>query len=89
LISGCSGNGLLVSAAPPARSRASSTRFPDPVRQNVSRMLLLGDPDTVGEFVQTRVLRAGLDGIVVNLPANGHDPEAVRLAGRTLSAALG
>ena len=71
-----------------ARGMEWST-LPDPVRQNVSRMLLLGDPDTVGEFVQTRVLGAGLDGIVVNLPANGHDPEAVRLAGRTLSAALG
>lgn len=63
--------------------------LPQPLRDNISRVLLLGDPDTVGEFVQTRVRGAGLDGIVVNLPASGHEPEAVHLAARTLSAALG
>lgn len=62
--------------------------LPQPVKDNISRMLLMGDPDTVGEFVKTRVLGAGLDGIVVNLPAGGHDPDLVRLAGRTLAAAL-
>jgi hypothetical protein len=34
------------------------------------------------------VVGQGLDGIVVNLPANGHDPAVVKLAARTLSAAL-
>ncbi len=62
--------------------------LPEPVRTNISRMLLFGDPDTVGEFVQTRILAAGLDGIIVNLPASGHEPESIRLAARTLSAAL-
>jgi alkanesulfonate monooxygenase SsuD/methylene tetrahydromethanopterin reductase-like flavin-dependent oxidoreductase (luciferase family) len=71
-----------------ARGMEWST-LPESVRANVSRALLIGDPDTVGEFIQTRILDAGLDGVVVNLPANGHDPEAVDLAGRTLSAALG
>jgi F420-dependent oxidoreductase-like protein len=71
-----------------ARGMQWST-LPEPVRANVSRALLTGDPDTVGEFIATRILGAGLDGVVVNLPANGHDPEAVDLAGRTLSAALG
>jgi F420-dependent oxidoreductase-like protein len=70
-----------------ARGMEWST-LPAEVQDNISRMLLLGDPDTVGEFVQTKVRGAGLDGIVVNLPANGHDPEAVRLAAHTLSAAL-
>ena len=42
----------------------------------------------MGEFVATRVLGQGLYGIVVNLPANGHDPEAVQLAARTLKTAL-
>ncbi len=27
----------------------------------------------------------GLDGLTVNLPASGHDPEMVTLAGETLS----
>lgn len=72
------------------RSRGMDwSTLPQPMRDNISRVLLLGDPNTVGEFVQTRVRGAGLDGIVVNLPASGHRPEAVHLAARTLSAALG
>jgi F420-dependent oxidoreductase-like protein len=63
--------------------------LPAAMRERIQDALVLGDPDTVGEFVQTRILGQGLDGIVVNLPANGHEPEAVRLAARTLSAALG
>ena len=47
------------------------------------------DPDTVGEFVQTKVRGAGLDGICANLPANGHDLERITLAGETLRKALG
>jgi hypothetical protein len=31
----------------------------------------------------------GLDGVIVNLPLNGHQPEIVRLAGETLRKALG
>ena len=50
---------------------------------------MLGDPDEVGERVQREILGAGLDGIVVNLPANGHLPEAVDLAAATLRKALG
>jgi F420-dependent oxidoreductase-like protein len=71
-----------------ARGMEWST-LPEPVRANVSRALLIGDPDSVGEFVQERIRGGGLDGIVVNLPGNGHDPEAIELAGRTLAAALG
>ena len=50
---------------------------------------MLGDPDTIGEFVPTRIVGQGLDGIVVNLPANDHQPGAVELAANTLSASLG
>ena len=63
--------------------------LPDHVQEMISRSLVLGDPSTVGEFVQTKIVGQGLDGIVVNLPANGHDPDAVWLAAETLSAALG
>src|SRR5262245_12668607 len=62
--------------------------LPPAMRDRIAAVLVLGDPDTVGEFVQTRILGQGLDGIVVNLPANGHDPEIVRLAAKTLKAAL-
>jgi hypothetical protein len=67
--------------------RARNT-LPASIQQSISDALVVGDPDTVGEFVQTRIVGQGLDGIVVNLPANGHDPAAVKLAARTLSAAL-
>lgn len=59
------------------------------IQEMVSKALVLGDPDTIGEFVQTRIVGQGLDGIVVNLPANGHQPEAVELAANTLAASLG
>jgi hypothetical protein len=59
------------------------------IQEMVSKALVLGDPDTIGEFVQTRILGQGLDGIVVNLPANGHQPEAVELAANTFAGSLG
>ncbi len=62
--------------------------LPPAVRERIAAAIVLGDPDTVGEFVRTRVVDQGLDGIIVNLPATGHEPEAVELAARTLKAAL-
>ena len=46
-----------------------------------------GDADDVGEQVE-RLLASGLDGIVVNMIADGHDPDAVALAGETLTKAM-
>ena len=43
-----------------------------------------GDPDTVGEAFAS-LLRPGLDGFTVNLPANGHLEGRVELLGRTLA----
>jgi F420-dependent oxidoreductase-like protein len=62
--------------------------LPTEVRERLSSILVLGDPDTVGEFVQQQIIGQGLDGIITNLPANGHEPETVELTARTLSAAL-
>jgi hypothetical protein len=42
----------------------------------------------VGESL-SGLLELGLDGIVINLPANGHDPEIVALAGQVLSKVVG
>ena len=63
--------------------------LPEKVRETISATLLTGDPDLVGEYVQRELLGAGLDGVVFNMPANGHDPEIVALAGATLKKALG
>ena len=46
--------------------------------------IIMGGPDEVREQVQS-LIDMGLDGLTVNMPANGHDPEMVALAGETLS----
>ena len=50
--------------------------------------LTVGDPDTVGEEI-SGLMAAGLDGIIINLPAVGHDPEMIALAGEVCGAAIG
>ena len=62
--------------------------LPQALQERIASALVLGDPDTVGEFVRTRIIGQGLDGIVVNLPANAHEPGAVDLAARTLERVL-
>ncbi|MFC4602904.1 LLM class F420-dependent oxidoreductase [Rhodococcus kronopolitis] len=44
----------------------------------------VGNPDEVAEQIQTRVLDHGVDGIVINLVANGEEPGIVELAGAAL-----
>jgi alkanesulfonate monooxygenase SsuD/methylene tetrahydromethanopterin reductase-like flavin-dependent oxidoreductase (luciferase family) len=61
-------------------------RDPELTAQLLPRFLW-GDADDIAE--QVAVLRAaGLDGVVVNMIADGHDPDAVALAGQTLTKAL-
>ncbi|MGQ0831474.1 MAG: LLM class F420-dependent oxidoreductase [Microthrixaceae bacterium] len=54
----------------------------------VSARIVMGDADAAGEQVQ-RLMALGLDGITANLPANGHDPEAVARTVGVLRAAVG
>jgi F420-dependent oxidoreductase-like protein len=59
--------------------------FGDPaVRQLIESMVVMGDPDEVGEQLSA-VLALGVDGFTCNLPANGHDPANVELLGGTLT----
>ena len=58
------------------------------VLREVLPRLLFGDPDEVVAQVHDLVA-VGLDGVVVNMPVDGHDPAAVTLAGETLTRALG
>jgi F420-dependent oxidoreductase-like protein len=60
----------------------------DATREMLGNRMLVGGPDSIGEQVQERILGQGLDAVVVNLPADGHKPEAVALAGEVLSKAL-
>ncbi len=49
----------------------------------------VGDPDQVAADLKARVLDPGVDGLIVNLVTNGHQPGIVDLAGRTLHKLLG
>lgn len=48
-----------------------------------------GTPDDVAADLKARVLDTGVDGLIVNLVTNGHEPGAVELAGRTLRKLVG
>jgi F420-dependent oxidoreductase-like protein len=60
----------------------------DATRAAVSSRFVLGDADAVGEQVQ-RWIALGLDGVCFNLPANGHDPEAVTATVANIKKAVG
>jgi alkanesulfonate monooxygenase SsuD/methylene tetrahydromethanopterin reductase-like flavin-dependent oxidoreductase (luciferase family) len=60
----------------------------DATRAMVSARLIVGDADTVGERVQA-LLGLGLDGVTFNMPANGHQPEAVTRTVQVVKAAVG
>jgi alkanesulfonate monooxygenase SsuD/methylene tetrahydromethanopterin reductase-like flavin-dependent oxidoreductase (luciferase family) len=57
-------------------------------RAMVGERLLVGGPDRLAEQLG-RAREQGLDGLAVNLPADGSDPDRVRRAGELLSSALG
>jgi alkanesulfonate monooxygenase SsuD/methylene tetrahydromethanopterin reductase-like flavin-dependent oxidoreductase (luciferase family) len=60
----------------------------DATRELVAGRMVLGGPDElVGELQE--LLALGLDGLVVNLPINGQDPEMVAVAGQAVTKALG
>lgn len=71
-----------------ARRGLDWNTLPEPMKESISKMLVLGDADTIGEFVQRKVREPGLDGLVVNLPANGHEMEAIEFTGNVLGKAL-
>lgn len=50
--------------------------------------LICGDADTVGERL-SELASTGVDGLICNLPANGHVPGRVALLGQVADAALG
>ncbi|MBO0852372.1 MAG: LLM class F420-dependent oxidoreductase [Nocardia sp.] len=54
------------------------------MRQGQTDRHFVGDPDDIAEQIQRRVLDHGVDGIIVNMVANGHEPGILDLAGRAL-----
>ncbi len=53
-------------------------------KEKATGRLFCGTPDDVADQVKTRVLDKGIDGVIINLITNGHEPGIVELAGRTL-----
>lgn len=53
-------------------------------RKSVESRQFVGTPDDVAADLQERVLDKGIDGLIINLIANGHEPGIVELAGSTL-----
>ncbi|MET0902479.1 MAG: LLM class F420-dependent oxidoreductase [Acidimicrobiales bacterium] len=58
------------------------------MRALVAGRLVVGDGDTAGERIQ-QIVGVGLDGLTFNLPANGHDPDAVAHTVQVVKAAIG
>ena len=67
---------------------ADSHGWPREAVEMMTPFLTVGDPDTIGEEI-SGLMAAGLDGIIINLPAVGHDPEMIALAGEVCDAAIG
>src|SRR5947209_3011351 len=53
----------------------------------VGARLIIGTPESLAEQVQ-EIIALGLDGIILNFPANGSDAEAIAAAGTAIRAAL-
>lgn len=54
--------------------------WPTEIVEMAKGILVFGDPDTVGERLQA-CIDAGLDGLTLNLPVNGHKTERIALLG--------
>lgn len=59
---------------------ASEKGWTDEVIEMLKGMIIFGDPDTVGEQLQSFV-DTGIDGLAINMPANGHIAERITLVG--------
>jgi F420-dependent oxidoreductase-like protein len=60
------------------RAMAEMKGWSDGVIEMAKKTLISGDPDTVGRILEDAVAK-GLDGITVDLPVNGHNPERIEL----------
>ncbi|MDQ1393242.1 MAG: hypothetical protein QOF30_2219 [Acidimicrobiaceae bacterium] len=58
-------------------------------RASISARLLVGTPEIVGGRLRQLTIDQGLDGVILNFPANGHDLEVITNSGPELLKALG
>ena len=69
------------------KALAAVKGWPDGVIDIVKNVLIFGDPDTVGEQL-VKLLQTGIDGLTINLPANGHNTDRIGLLGEVANKAL-
>jgi F420-dependent oxidoreductase-like protein len=69
------------------RTMAAAKGWGDGVVDMIKQMLIIGDADTVEERL-TEIAASGVDGLTMNLPANGHVPGRVALLGEVADRAL-
>ncbi len=62
------------------REVATAKGWNDEIIEMAKGLLTFGDPDTVGEKLQA-VMDTGIDGLTINLAANGHKPDRIGLLG--------
>ena len=69
------------------RSMAEAKGWGDGVIDMVKQLLIVGDPDTVGERL-AEIAASGVHGLTFNLPVNGHVPGRIALLGEIADRAL-
>ncbi len=69
------------------RAIAAVKGFNDEIVEMMKHILIYGDPDTVGEKL-LEAMNSGIDGMTINLPANGHDTDRIGLLGQVASKAI-
>jgi len=62
------------------REVAAVKGWNDEIIEMAKTMLICGDPDTVGERLAA-CMDTGIDGLTINLPANGHNTDRIGLLG--------
>jgi F420-dependent oxidoreductase-like protein len=66
---------------------AAAKGWSDEVVEMAKSILVFGDPDTVGEQLRA-MMATGIDGLTLNLPANGQNPDRIGLLGEIALAAM-
>ena len=67
---------------------AAAKGWNDSILAMLGRIVISGDPDTVGERL-AEAMRQGIDGLALNMPANGHNPDRIGLLGEVARKVIG
>ena len=67
-----------------SESEAELKAWRDQVPEALRSRAFIGTPEQVAEAIKTDILDAGIDGLTINMVANGHQPGVVEMAGKAL-----